>query len=514
MKINKDRIFNSVKTNSNVSVPSKNKLPPVNGSLGSIVLRSNQFFGCTNSGWQSLSVGGGGGGGSSGLSVENVTGNELNPNTNISLVTAGVGSTIKTLSPPTNNGQYKVITRANPEFSSLPNDPFNNGTNGPVNAIAVAPNGDVYVGGNFATAVGVVLVNNIAVWNGSTWSSLGSGTNGPVNAIAIASNGDVYVGGAFSDVDGNSFNNIARWNGSTWSSLGSGSVFGTNGPVNTIAIDPNNGDVYVGGNFSVVNGNPGFNRIARWDGSNWSSLGSGISAGTVNAIAISFTSDVYVGGEFTDAGSVLCNNIARWDGSIWFTLGTNPNDGVTGGVNPSVLSIDIDINNNVYVGGSFTQAGSTGANNIARWDGSTWSSLGSGTNNLVKTIFTVVGGNVYVGGDFTQAGPISANYIAEWDPNAFTWNQLGTGLTTAVECNIITEDLNGNLYIGGNFSAAGVPAFPSNNITLWSGPVVVDTGFVLIKNATTITNQLSLQFAGQSYTLVWVASESFWSLVN
>src|SRR5205823_2902182 len=69
--------------------------------------------------------------------------------------------------------------------------------------------------------------------------------------------------------------------------------------------------------------------------------------GDVYAIAIS-GSDVYLGGSFTIAGRVFVNHIARWDGSQWSALGS----GVTGG-NVSAMAIS---GNDVYVGGYFTTA--------------------------------------------------------------------------------------------------------------------------------------------------------------
>src|SRR5262245_23168378 len=42
------------------------------------------------------------------------------------------------------------------------------GANGTVNAAVVDGLGNLYIGGSF-TAVGEVLVNNIAKWNGSSW---------------------------------------------------------------------------------------------------------------------------------------------------------------------------------------------------------------------------------------------------------------------------------------------------------------------------------------------------------
>ena len=48
------------------------------------------------------------------------------------------------------------------------------------------------------------------------------------------------------------------------------------------------------------------------------------------------------------------------------------------GANGSVSAIAVDGSGNVYVGGSFTMIGTVPANHIAKWDGSAWSALGSG----------------------------------------------------------------------------------------------------------------------------------------
>lgn len=76
--------------------------------------------------------------------------------------------------------------------------------------------------------------------------------------------------------------------------------FGTSGQVNAVAVSAT-GDVYIGGAFDRIN-NQTVNNIAKWDGNAWSALGTGVSA-TVNAILINGT-DVYVGGTFTTAGGV------------------------------------------------------------------------------------------------------------------------------------------------------------------------------------------------------------------
>ena len=58
----------------------------------------------------------------------------------------------------------------------------------------------------------------------------------------------------------------------------------------------------------------------------------------------------------------------------------------------------------LYVGGSFTEAGGVPASLIAKWNGSSWSALGNGLRTSayspgVKAL-VVCGDDLYAGGDF------------------------------------------------------------------------------------------------------------------
>jgi len=82
----------------------------------------------------------------------------------------------------------------------------------------------------------------------------------------------------------------------------------------------------------------------------------------------------------------------------------------------------------VYVGGSFSTAGVSPANNIAKWNTvtSTWSLLGSGTGNGVNrevSALAVLGSDVYAGGYFSLANvgePILSSGFAKWIGNYTT----------------------------------------------------------------------------------------------
>ncbi|MFZ9882259.1 MAG: hypothetical protein ACO3QC_12755, partial [Phycisphaerales bacterium] len=122
-------------------------------------------------------------------------------------------------------------------------------------------------------------------------------------------NGDIVVGGDFTSAGGVAAQYIARWDGTRWSALGSG----LDGPVRCLAVLPN-GDLIVGGTFSTAGGQPSL-RLARWNGSAWSrNSGSflGTALSSVDAIAVLPNGGFAIAGSF--GGSSPYRNIARWNG--------------------------------------------------------------------------------------------------------------------------------------------------------------------------------------------------------
>src|ERR1043166_1833203 len=85
--------------------------------------------------------------------------------------------------------------------------------------------------------------------------------------------------------------------------------------------------------------------------------------------------------------------------------------------------------------GGLPPAGGTAANYVAKWNGSSWNTLGSGVTNpsylgaSVVYALAVSGNDVYAGGRFTSAGGSSAKRIAKWDGNS--WTALGSGMDTS-----------------------------------------------------------------------------------
>jgi hypothetical protein len=280
------------------------------------------------------------------------------------------------------------------------------GANYQVNAAVIDGSGNLYIGGNF-TIVGNTIANYIAEWNGSSWSALGSGMGSgagglpSVSALAV-SGSTLYAGGYFTTAGTNEVNNIAQWNGTSWSPLGpglSGGQFGSD--VSALAVSGST--LYAGGGFTTAGGNSA-NYIAQWNGSSWSPLGSGVN-GEVSALAVE-GSTLYAGGHFTTAGGSAANSIAQWNGNIWSSLGS----GMSGGY-VDALAV---LGGTLYAGGIFTTAGGNAASGIARWNGSNWSALGSGMGGDYPFVYAleVSGSTLYAGGDFTTAGTNVSAYAA------------------------------------------------------------------------------------------------------
>ena len=258
-------------------------------------------------------------------------------------------------------------------------------------------------------------------------SSVGSGTGSFQYLVTSSSNIEIDT-----DAIMTIYNNNPQYK---YNALGSG----LNRPVRSLALDSNN-NLYVGGDFTDAGGIPA-NNIAKWNGSTWSALGGGLN-GPGTSLALDSNNNLYVGGYFTDAGGIPAHNIAKWSGSTWYALDN--------GLDDSVASLAFDSNNNLYVGGYFIDAGGIPANNIAKWDGSTWSALDNGLDDSVKSLAFDSNNNLYVGGDFTHAGGILANNIANLETNTsvdihINNNYISTLVSNQFQC-VNYYKSNGYIY--------------------------------------------------------------------
>jgi len=378
-----------------------------------------------------------------------------------------------------------------------------------VNCVAALPGGGVVAGGTF-THAGRESALHIAQWDTRDWKAMGAGMTGgspstSVVAVAVLPNGDVVAGGRFSTAGSAAVNNIARWNGSTWLPVDQG----LNDTVLSLAVT-SDGELIAGG-FFTASGAIELNRIARWNGVAWTPLGTGLSGTTeaaqasVGSIAVSPNGDIIAGGDFFFSGGTPVNRLARWNGSQWSALG----DGFTasGSVVSEVITL---LNGDVIVGGDFSFAGPTPVSNIARWDGTSWSALGKGLDGSVYGLALMADGGIAAGGRFTGSGmvnPVPVSRVARWDGSS--WLAMGTGMTGSIQDIRVTTLAiltNGELAAGGNFLyadgklSAGVSRWsidPSPRIAIKPLESTIEAGEQLIVHAAPASGYTNVSFQWQ-----------------
>jgi hypothetical protein len=312
-----------------------------------------------------------------------------------------------------------------------------------------------------------LAANRVAKWDGSSWSALGSGLYGWFRALAVYDDGSgpaLYGGGRFTSAGGNLETTLRRWDGSNWSALPLGSS--PNQEVRALVVydDGAGPALYAGGDFTYISTSAApvpANHIAKWDGSSWSALGSGMSRAfsPVAVYSLAVYDDgagpaLYAGGLFDTAGGVAANGIAKWDGSSWASLGSGTDSVV------NALTVHDDGNGPALFAGGYI---SVVANSIAKWDGASWSGLGSAPSQVtdLASFDDGSGTALFAGGAFTSAGGVAANRIAKWDGSS--WSPLGSGVSgiphpagydiAKVSALIVHDDGGGPaLHVGGDFT--------------------------------------------------------------
>lgn len=283
-------------------------------------------------------------------------------------------------------------------------------------------NGNLVVVGDFWNVFQpCVGCKGIAMWDGTQWTALDQGFNNDVLSCTVY-NGDLIIGGDFTQANGVPIARVARWNATLqqFESMGGVNDFGND----VRCMTEYDGELWVGGDFNNVGGNSASDGLVKWDDANsaWIGGNSGVDlVGGVNeSVRVLYVNpndnNLYMGGEFPElhdgdavAPDFNMSGIAMYDGSNWYPLGT--------GLNEYCRAIH-EYNGNLIAGGYFTTAGGVSCNKIAKWNGVNWSPMGlgfdaSGIDEYVKSA-TVWNGTFFAGGAYTQAEGGPMNYIAQW----------------------------------------------------------------------------------------------------
>lgn len=351
------------------------------------------------------------------------------------------------------------------------------------------------------------------------WDHLGDGDaldklGGAVYVVNSEKPGVLLAGGTFLNAGGHAeADHLAQWNGSDWIPVGSPAL---TGDVNSIAVD---GDrIFVGGVFQDAGGNANADFLAVWDGTNWAPMCTATGpafGGNVHALQI-IGSTLYVGGSFQNgAGLPAADYLLACDLTTGASRSTVPNDH---DISSSVLTMDADSNGNLYVGGGFNDlARNPNADNVAYMDtAGGWHSMGTGAadgdpaaNGFVRSL-TANGTDVYVSTDATNiAGIAQADHVAKW--NGSSWSAMGSNTDGtngwfSTTTYIYAMTTSGSLvFASGSFQDAnGDPL--ADNVAYFDGTAWRNVGSngagngPWIGNGTTLTVSDGQLYAGGNFT--------------
>jgi hypothetical protein len=303
------------------------------------------------------------------------------------------------------------------------------------------------------------------------WDHLGDrGTPGSDSLDLVASAltvapGVLYVGGEFTDAGGvPAADRIAKWNGSDWSAVSSPASQLANGRVLAIALS--GGNVYAGGSFTNAGGNANADHLAVWDGTSWQPFCDAVNPavpafdGNVTSLAV-IGQVLYVGGEFHDAAgiasadSLVACSLADGASSSMVADPAHPFSG-------PVYALAAGDDGTLYAGGGFNNLENIdAADNVASLPpGGTWQPMGAGAGSCgcAVTTFvrglTTVGTDAYIGTDANDvAGIAQADHVARWDGSH--WSALGADNSGADGWLPAGASLNALTGFGANLFVSG-----------------------------------------------------------
>ncbi len=273
---------------------------------------------------------------------------------------------------------------------------------------------------------------------------------GTISTFVRDDAGRLYVGGSFDYVNGHFLSNLARLNtngtvDTTWTP-------NPDGPVNTLAIQGSN--LYVGGSFSTI-GTQTRTNLAKI-----STNGSGVADSQwipnpnsiVQTLILDTEGYLYVGGFFWTIAQQSLPYLAKLS-----TSGVGaPENSWRPGPSAPVMSLLLDSNHNLFVGGFFSTISNQSHPYLAKL-----SSTGTGLadpnwtptpNGYIETMLLDGSGQLYVAGGFSTIGGqalpalarISDSGTGAADPTWWAPRPVGQ---------IYTMQLNGtDLYVGGSFT--------------------------------------------------------------
>ena len=423
------------------------------------------------------------------------------------------------------------------------------GADDQVRAMAMQTDGRIVLGGYFSKMNNISL-NRIARLNyDGTLDSLfnpGSGADSPVNAVAETFlNGarKILVGGAFSQLNGAVVNGIGRLNddGTLDGTFNYGGL-GANGTVYAIAVQSTDGKAVIGGDFTQINGQTA-NHIARLnvDGSLDLTFTNASASDSVRALAIQVDGQILAGGLFTSFNnSTNFTRIARLN-SFDGTIDSSFNPGL--GANGVVLSIALQTDNRIILGGSFTAASGVTRNGITRLypDGSVDPTInfGMGADAFVASVLVqqsaipgypanVPDEKLLIGGGFTHYNGVEQPHLAriyagamsgvgsfQFSAPTYSVNENGTNIAISIYRTGGTSGTNadgsGDVFVGvtltNGTAQAGVNYSNTSTVLRFPSGEILGTVVVPVIDDLVITNDLTVNLTATPVTPATVGNQ-------
>lgn len=304
--------------------------------------------------------------------------------------------------------------------------------NGSVYALLAEPDGSLVVGGTMTTIGGVPCAGLARRSPTGVWSAVDPGPLQTVHALACRANGDLLAAGTTTTPNGTRHALVRSHAGTTTlvaSAAGNSGIY----------------DLAVLGDGSIAVCGVGLlegiqlRTVARFDGVAWTSMGLQMSQATFTMKPLP-DGGLLAGGGQSLISSTLASCVAQWDGTTWQFLGNaTPQEA-------PLAVYDIE----VLADGSPVAVADHALHVVERFDGVAWQRLAGGSPpTFAEALVPLPDGDLLVSGQV--AGSTSANRVARW--NGTTWAGLTTATGGSGSPNTrLAQAADGTVFLGSSFS--------------------------------------------------------------